>query len=76
MIEFFCYELAKSETEVFKAEWNRKQGGINVFVELRDINYPGSKYNLRYDPELDKLKGTYFQAVYVETYDVEFVRAK
>jgi len=62
--------------KVFKAEWNRKQDGINVFVELRDINYPGSKYNLRYDPKIDKLKGTYFQAVYGETYDVEFVRAK
>jgi hypothetical protein len=62
--------------KVFKAEWKRKQGIITVFVELRDINYPGSKYNLRYDPKNDKLKGTYFQAVYGETYDVEFVKAK
>jgi hypothetical protein len=62
--------------KVFEAEWNRKRGTINVFVELRDVNYPGSKYNLQYDTKTDKLKGTYFQAVYGETYDVEFVRAK
>ena len=62
--------------KVFKAEWKGKQGIIKVFVELRDVNYPGSKYNLQYDPKTDRLKGTYFQAVYGETYDVEFVRDK
>ena len=62
--------------KVFKAEWKRKQGIITVFVELRDVNYPGSKYNLHYDPKTDKLKGTYFQAVHGETYDIEFVRRK
>ena len=61
---------------VFKAEWNRKKGIINIFIELRDVNYPGSKYNLRYDPKTDRLKGTYFQAVQGETYDIEFIRAK
>lgn len=60
--------------KVSKAEWNRKKGVINVFVELRDFNYPGSKYNLQYDPKTDRLIGTYFQAVHGDTYDVEFVR--
>ena len=60
--------------KVFKAEWQRKQEIITVFVELRDVNYPGSKYNLQYDSKTDRLKGTYFQAFYGETYDVEFVR--
>jgi len=62
--------------KVYRAEWNRKQGIITVFIELRDFNYPGSKYNLKYDPKIDKLKGIYFQAVYGETYEVEFVREK
>ena len=61
---------------VFKAEWNRKQDRITVFVELRDVNYPGSKYNLQYDLKTDRLKGTYYQAVQGETYDIEFVRMK
>ena len=61
--------------KVFSAKWSRKEGKINVFVELRDINYPGSKYNLQYDPKSDRLKGTYFQAVEKQTFDIEFVRA-
>jgi len=62
--------------KVFSAKWSRKQGKINLFIELRDINYPGSKYNLQYEPGSDRLKGTYFQAVERQTFDIEFVRAK
>jgi len=61
---------------VFSAKWSRKEGKINLFVELRDINYPGSKYILQYEPGSDRLKGTYFQAVEKQTFNVEFVRAK
>ena len=61
---------------VFSAEWNHKQGVISVLIELRDVNYPGSKYDLQYDPKADLLKGTYFQAVEKQTYFIEFVRAK
>jgi len=60
--------------KVFVSTWNRKDGKINLFVELRDINYPGSKYNLQYDTPSDCLKGTYFQAVEKQTFAVEFVR--
>jgi len=49
--------------KVFGAKWSREDGKINLFVELRDVNYPGSKYNLQYEPGPDRLKGTYFQAV-------------
>jgi hypothetical protein len=61
---------------VFRATWNRKAGSIELFVEFRDVNYPGSTYNLRYDPMTDRLTGTYFQAVLRETFAVEFVRKK
>ena len=62
--------------KVYSAKWSRKQGKINLFVELRDVNYPGSKYNLQYEPGSDRLKGTYFQAVEKQTFNIEFVRAK
>jgi hypothetical protein len=62
--------------KVFSAKWSRKEGKINLFVELRDVNYPGSKYNLQYEPRSDRLKGTYFQAVEKQTFNIEFVRAK
>jgi hypothetical protein len=62
--------------KVYSAKWNRKQGKVNLFVELRDVNYPGSKYNLQYEPGSDRLKGTYFQAVEKQTFNIEFVRVK
>ena len=61
---------------VARAEFSRKDGTLTIFIELRDVNYPGSKYNLKYDPKSDRLIGTYFQAVQGETYDVEFSRSK
>lgn len=47
-----------------------------VFVELRDINYPGSTYSLVYDPATDQLQGNYFQALEQQNFDVIFVRMK
>ena len=61
---------------VARAELSRKNGKLTIFIELRDINYPGSKYNLQYDPETDRLIGAYFQAIQRQTFDVEFTRAK
>jgi uncharacterized protein (DUF2147 family) len=61
---------------VARAEFSKKDDTLTVFIELRDVNYPGSKYNLKYDPKSDRLIGTYFQAVQGETYDVEFNRSK
>jgi len=45
-----------------------------VFVELQDVNYPGSTYMLIHDPEHDRLNGYYYQAVIKGTFDVVFVR--
>jgi hypothetical protein len=47
---------------------------INLFIELRDVNYPGSTYLLTYDPAEDQLKGSYYQAVARETYEIFFER--
>ena len=61
---------------VAKAEASMAGDVLKVFVELRDVNYPGSIYQLTYDPAADRLRGTYFQAALLETYDVEFTRLK
>lgn len=61
---------------VSRAELKRSGDKLTVFVELRDVNYPGSRYNLQYVPERDRLTGQYFQAVHGETYNVEFLRVK
>ncbi len=60
--------------KVHKASWESVEGKLKIFVELRDMNYPGSTYNLQYDPVSDRLKGKYFQAVAGQTFEVEFVR--
>jgi hypothetical protein len=49
---------------------------VKVFIELRDVNYPGSTYTLAYDPVSDQLKGDYFQAALRQTFDVFFTRVK
>jgi len=48
----------------------------SAFVELRDVNYPGSTYTLVYQAENDRLYGIYYQAALGQMFEVEFVRAK
>ena len=61
---------------VSRSAWQRKDGWLEVFVELRDVNYPGSTYTLVYQPETGKLHGIYFQAALGQMFEVEFARAK
>ena len=61
---------------VGQAGWVNAAGVIQLYIELRDENYPGSNYKLTYVPERDMLAGNYFQAVEGTTFRVEFARAK
>ena len=61
---------------VGQAHAARESGKLQVMIELQDVNYPGSTYKLTFDPADDQLKGTYYQAVAKETYQVFFVRLK
>jgi hypothetical protein len=49
-------------------------GATRVFVELRDVNYPGCTYKLTYDAKSDQLFGQYYQATMQQTYEVTFAR--
>jgi hypothetical protein len=49
---------------------------LKVFIELRDVNYPGSTYTLVYEPDGDQLKGIYYQALQQQSFEVNFVRMK
>jgi len=60
--------------KVAKAAWRREDQSIRIMVELRDVGYPGSTYNLVYHADQDILAGEYFQAATGATYQVEFVR--
>lgn len=62
--------------KVSRAEWRVEDGWLRVFVELRDVNYPGSTYTLTYDPVLDELLGVYYQAATQRSFEVRFARAR
>lgn len=59
-----------------KAEASIDGGAIKVFIELRDVNYPGSTYTLTYESASDQLEGIYYQAVERQRFPVVFVRVK
>jgi hypothetical protein len=61
---------------VAEARAFREGSAIRVSVELRDENYPGSTYNLSFDPRTDRLSGDYYQAVARQHYPIFFVRMK
>ena len=60
--------------KVSRAEASQEGATIKVFLELRDVHYPGSTYTLRYDPASDQLKGVYYQAALQQRFEVVFVR--
>ena len=59
---------------VSKSRWSRENAVLQVFVELRDTNYPGATYLLIYNPESDVLYGKYHQPLHSATYDIYFIR--
>ena len=56
------------------SKWTIEDDHLQLFVELRDTNYPGSTYTLVYTKEKDVLDGTYFLAVTKESYSIRFLR--
>ena len=62
--------------KVGRAEAFEKDGKVQMYLELRDVNYPGSYYSLAFNPATGMLAGIYFQATMRETYEVEFVRLR
>jgi len=61
---------------VSRVQWKRRDSILSVFVELRDVNYPGSTYTLDYKPTTDRLTGIYFQAALQQKLEVEFERTQ
>ena len=55
---------------VARAEASKDGESVKVFIELRDVNYPGSTYTLAYQRATDRLVGTYFHAVSGQDLDV------
>ncbi len=58
------------------AKWEVYEDKLYMYVEMQDVNYPGSNYTLVYEEQPEKLSGTYFQAVSKESFTVAFTRTK
>jgi hypothetical protein len=61
---------------VARAEAKLEGALVGLFVELRDVNYPGSTYTLGHDTATDQLKGIYYQAAQGAQYEVVFSRRR
>ncbi len=59
---------------VGKAKLYKERGFVKVFVELQDVNYPGSTYTLIYDGQNDQLRGVYYQATQQQESPIAFER--
>ena len=59
---------------VHESNWKFEDERLHLFIELRDINYPGCTYTLLYVKEQDVLTGSYFQAAQQQTYEIKFIR--
>ena len=57
---------------VGKARMYEERGFTKVFVELQDVNYPGSRYTLILNADKNQLVGNYFQATQQVDYEVAF----
>ena len=61
---------------VSRAMAQKESGELQVFVELRDVNYPGSTYTLVYNRTQNVLQGIYYQATMGQRFDVVFARLR
>ena len=57
-----------------EARVTRKEKKPHIFIELRDVGYPGATYNLFYDSQNDVLVGVYYQPAVNESFEVVFTR--
>ena len=51
-----------------------EEGKIKIFIELRDVGYPGARYSLDYTPQNDTLRGLYYQPSVGQSFEVVFAR--
>jgi hypothetical protein len=60
--------------KVSQAKISFKGNTVKLFLELRDVGYPGCTYDLSYDKQSDRLRGIYYQAAIQQKFDVIFLR--
>jgi len=59
---------------ISQAQAKGQGADIKIFIELRDVGYPGSTYDLTYNRQQDTLVGYYYQPTAGQRFDVVFLR--
>jgi hypothetical protein len=59
---------------ISKAHAHGQGEAIRLFIELRDVGYPGATYDLAYNRQQDTLVGFYHQPTAGQRFDVVFLR--
>ena len=59
---------------VSRAEAKSQDGEIYIYIELRDVGYPGSNYKLMYKPKIDSLIGINHHAGIKQDFEVLFTK--
>ena len=70
-----AFYLNPRNINVHVASWKFEDERLFLYVEMRDVNYPGSNYTLMYRSATDVLWGSYYQAVQKQNMDVSFARS-
>ena len=66
--------LNPRKINVSKATAGVKKNKIDIFIELRDRDYPGNYYTLSFEPEANRLVGIYHHLGLNQNFDVYFIR--
>ncbi len=66
--------LNPNPINVSEARVTTESDKINVFVELRDVGYPGSYYTLTYDKVTNRLVGVYHHLGINQNFDIFFMK--
>ena len=59
---------------VSKAQASTEANKVNLFIELRDRQYPGNYYTLAFDSESKRLIGVYHHLGLNQNFDVYFIK--
>ena len=71
-----AFYLNPRNINVHVANWKFEDERLFLYVEMRDVNYPGSTYQLVYNTEKDILEGIYYQAVARQEFEIYFERIR
>lgn len=73
--KLLAYYFNPDTINIGRSGWRIRDDALKMYIELSDVNYPGSIYQLTFDEQNKQLYGSYYQAVSKQTYEVKFTKS-